>query len=249
MQLLSRQSIYVSSLLLIVIPCFFLWACRQPIKPVDKWQAKMLEAHGGRDALARVATILYSGRIATRGDRGTVDLIVSRPGKLRTSMKYLKRYEDRILLEKRGWRNVGTGFEEASGASLNAMIFQYNHLSLPMGIINGKYNISYTELELAGKTLPAFELTGEQEPAMTVIIDPGTGLIQRIDGRITMGAREIVMGVDYSDYRKVSGFMLPHRIVNYVNGNAVAESLYDKVAVNVALDPNVFSVNQPATLK
>ncbi len=67
---------------------------------------------------------------------------------------------------------------------------------------------------------------------MTVIIDPETGLIHRVDGRITMGSREVIMGVVYGDYRRVVDIMLPHRIINYVNGAAIAESLYDSVIVN-----------------
>ncbi len=100
-----------------------------------------MEAHGGSEALARTATIVFSGRIATRGDRGSVVLILSRPGKLRTTMKYARRYEDRILLANRGWRNFGTGFEEAAAHSLDAMVFQYNHLNVPMGILDGNYKI------------------------------------------------------------------------------------------------------------
>jgi hypothetical protein len=41
--------------------------------------------------------------------------------------------------------------------------------------------------------------------------------------------------------------MLPHRIINYVNNNVVAESSYDSVAVNRVLAPYLFTVaRQPA---
>ena len=129
------------------------------------------------------------------------------------------------------------------------MIFQYNHLSLPMGLINGDYKTSFSEQKIADKVFPALELTGEEGPPMTVIIDPETGLIRRVDGRIMMGPRAVIMGVGYSDYRQVAGVMLPHRIVNYVNGNAIAESLYDTVAVNTALDKNAFTMDQQAISK
>ena len=217
--------------------------------PVDQWQAKMVEAHGGADALSRVATIVFSGKIATRGDRGAVVLVLSRPQKLRTTMKYLKRYEDRILLGKHGWRNSGAGFEAAAGPSLDAMVFQYNHLYLPMGFLDVNYKISYAERKIDDKIFPVLELTGADGPPMTVIIDPATGLIQRVDGKISAGSREVIMGVGYGDYREVAGVMLPHRIINYVNGNAIAESRYDTVVVDAELDQNSFTIDPQAIAK
>ena len=208
-----------------------------------------MEAHGGKDTLERISTIVYSGSIATRNDKGTVSLILSRSQKLRTTMRYLTRYEDRILLGKSGWRNFGDGFEEASGHSLDAMLFQYNHLNLPMGLIDGSYKVEYSEQKVDDKVFPVFELTRENEPSMIVAINPETGLIHQVDGRISMGPQEVVMGIVYEDYQSVAGVMLLQRIINFVNGNAIAESRYDTVRVNAELDQNTFNIDQQATVK
>ena len=232
---------YIVLFLIVGAGCF-LNACPQPVNTVDKWQARILEAHGGADTLAQVSTILFSGKIATREDKGTVVLVLSRPGKLRTTMQYLKGYEDRVLLENRGWRNSGTGFEEAAEYSLEAMIFQYNHLNLPMGVIDGNYKIGFVEQKIGDRLFPALKLTGAGGPPMIVIIDPDTGLIRQVDGRIRVGSREVIMGVGYRDYKQVSGVMLPHRIINYVNGIAIAESRYDTVTVNTELNGDFFTI-------
>jgi hypothetical protein len=238
-------------LLLFIVTSFcFLNACQQPMAPVDKWQQKMLEAHGGKDALMRIASIVFAGKIATRGDKGTVVLILASSQKLRTTMRYRKRYEDRILLGNRGWRNFGVGYEEAAGHSLDAMIFQYNHLYLPMGLIaDGNYKILYSETKTDDKVFPVLKLTRENGPPMAVTIDPETGLIKQVDGKILMGPQEVIMGVGYRDYRAVAGVMLPHRIINYVNGNAIAESRYDTVKVNAELDQNTFNIDHQAIVK
>jgi hypothetical protein len=252
MSLEFHRSRYILLLAAVLSFCF-LNGCRKPktlpMTPADQWQARIMAAHGGSKALARISTLVYTGKIATRGDRGTVVLVLSRPQKLRTTMKYLKRYEDRILLGKRGWRNFGTGFEEATGPSLDAMLFQYNHLSLPMGFIDNNYKITYTEQKIGAKIFPALELIGADGPPMTVIIDDETGLIQLIEGKISTGGREVAMGVGYGDYREVGGVMLPYRIINYVNGKAIAESRYDTVAVNAELDANYFSLDSQALVK
>ena len=121
-----HRSRYILLLAALLFFCF-LNGCSQtgtpPMTEAEQWRAKILEAHGGQEALARVATLVYSGSISTRNDRGTVALVLSRPQKLRTAMKYSNRSEDRIFLEGRGWRDFGTGFDEATGPSLDAMLF------------------------------------------------------------------------------------------------------------------------------
>ena len=234
---------------LIALASFMLSGCHQPLKQADYWKAKVLEAHGGKGALGQVVAVVYKGRINTRGDSGTVMLTLSRPGKLRATMKYLKQDEDRVLIEKKGWRNFGDGFEEAQGRSLDAMIFQYNHLNLPMGILDGNFKISFTRQKVGEQEFPILEFIAEEEPPMAVLIDPETGLIQQVSGKIFMGENEVVMGIAYWDYREVSGVMLPHKIINYVNGTAIAESSYDTVLVNPQLDPKTFEIQPHETLQ
>jgi hypothetical protein len=234
--------------LLTAVPVFlFPAACHQPQTPVDRWQERMLNAHGGRDALKRVTNLVFIGSINTRGDTGAVSLILTDDGELRTSMQYSKHFEDRILQRSRGWRDFGFGFEEVAGPSLAAMIFQYNHLFLPMGLLNGRFSITFKEMMSGDKTFPLLELSDGSGPPMAVMLDSESGLIHQVNGRITVGNQEVIMGVGYRDYRKVNGVMLPHRIINYVNNNVVAESSYDSVAVNRVLAPYLFTVaRQPA---
>ena len=132
----SKFPPFKSILILFIFAFFLLAAVEQPTGDTAYWQAKVLEAHGGKDTVKQVTTLVFSGQIITHGDSGTVSLFLSRPGKLRATMKFLKRYEDRILVENKGWRNFGDGFEEVTSHSLDAMIFQYNHLNLPMGLFD-----------------------------------------------------------------------------------------------------------------
>ena len=158
-------------------------------------------------------------------------------------MKYTERCEDRILLEKKGFRDFGSGFQEAGGHSLDAMIFQYNHLDLPMELLDKKLAISYDEVKAGEQNMPVLKLLAEDEPPMAAVIDPETGLIIQVVGKIRMGKNEVQMGVGYGDYRKVDGVMLPYRIINFVNGVAIAESRYDTVQVNSRLAPETFDIS------
>ena len=234
----------VSLLVIFLLTYFLLGAGIQHIEPVDFWKEKVLESHGGVDALERISTLFFRGEIITRGDSGSVTLTLSRPQKLRAVMKYTQKYEDRVLIGNKGWRDFGYGFEEAVGHSLDAMIFQFNHLNLPMGFLDNKFKISYAEQKVAEQKIPILELIAKDEPPMAVVIDPETGLIRQVNGKIFMGKNKVVMGIGYYDYRKVDGVMLPHRIINYVNGMAIAESRYDSVQVNAQIDPKSFYMDE-----
>jgi len=230
-------------LVILLLSCFLLGAGQKPMAPVDYWKKKVLDAHGGAERITRISTLVFRGKIFTRGDSGTVKLSLSRPGKLRATLKYTKRCEDRILLEKKGLRDFGNGFQEAAGYSLGAMIFQYNHLDLPMGIMDKKSAMSYDEVTAGEQNMPVLRFLAGEEPPMAVVIDPKTGLIKQVVGKTRMGKNEVQMGVGYGDYRKVDGVMLPYRIINYVNGVAIAESRYDTVLVNSRLDPGTFDIS------
>ncbi|MGW8286775.1 MAG: hypothetical protein ACWGOD_00940 [Desulfobulbales bacterium] len=101
-------------------------------------------------------------------------------------MKYQNRSEDRLLLGNSGWRNFGGGFEKASGHSLDAMIFQYNHLNLPMGLMEQQFQIAYKPRKKGDQEIPVLKLTAPEQPPMAVIIAPETDLIRQVNGKITM---------------------------------------------------------------
>ena len=232
----------------LLIFCLLIPACQRHRNPDDIWKSKVLAAHGGTENLKKISTIVFRGKIITRGDSGSITLFLSRPGKLRATMKYQTRSEDRILLGNRGWRNFGGGFEKVSGHSLDAMIYQYNHLNLPMGLLEQQFQIAYKLQKKDDQEIPVLELTAPEQPPMAVIIDPETGLILQVNGKISMGNHEVEMGVVYSDYRKINGLMLPFRIVNYVNGTPIAESRYDTVQINTVLPPETFSPPELGTV-
>jgi len=231
------------SLIMLLLAFFLLGAGLKPMKQVDYWKKKVLDAHGGAEKITGVSTLVFSGKIVTRGDSGTVKLTLARPGKLRATLKYTKRCEDRILLENKGLRDFGNGFQEAAGHSLDAMIFQYNHLNLPMGLLDKKFEMSYGEVSAGEQNLPVLNFLAMEEPPMAAVIDPKTGLIKQVVGKIRMGKNVVQMGVGYGDYRMVDGIMLPHQIINYVNGVAIAESRFDTVLVNSRLAPETFDIS------
>jgi len=75
---------------------------------------------------------------------------------------------------------------------------------------------------------------------MDVTIDPQSGLITHVAGLFQVQGQTAKLEVGYGDYRQVQGVMLPGRIVNYAGGRVIAETLFDRVEVNVPVDEKTF---------
>jgi len=130
-------------------------------------------------------------------------------GKYLATVQYDGRHEDRILVENKRSRDFGGGFIEALDHSLAAMISQYNHLNLPMGLSDEKFSIQYAEQDFDGRNYPILELTDEDEPPTTFIINPETGLIRQVKGRISMGKNEVVMGAATGTMKRLTASCCP----------------------------------------
>lgn len=226
-----------------VLPAMFVLAlagCRTD--PAVALTARVIAAHGGEAALRRVQTVRWEGRIETFMHRrsGSASLLLQRPGRLRATLDYGASREDRILDGERGWRDSGEGFAEVQGAPLAAMVFQYRHLDLPLGLLDGGYRITPGEEVRGGRQCPVLHLEGAGGPSMDVTVDPQSGLITHVAGLFEVQGRTAKLEVDYGDYRPVDGVMLPARIINYAGGMAIAETRFERVEVNVPVDGRTF---------
>lgn len=215
--------------------------CRKD--PANAWVARVVSAYGGEKALRGVESVVYRGEIEAtmRRDRGREVIYFQRPGRLRVNLRYGRSLEERVLNGSRGWRNSGEGFQEVQGPPLEAMVFQYRHLDLPLGLIDGSYRVSFREINRNGKRYPLLSLDGSGGPPMEVTIDPDTGLILHVAGIFQVGGATTRLEVDYGDYRPVAGVMLPHRIVNYAGGMEIARTVFGQVEVNKKLNSEIFS--------
>jgi hypothetical protein len=234
----SGLSMIILAAVMAILP---LSGCRKD--PGPDLIGKVLSAYGGEKALRHVRSVVYRGEIdaTMRRDRGKEVICFERPGRLRVSLAYSRSREERVLNGSRGWRNSGEGFREVKGPPLEAMVFQYRHLDLPLGLVKGGYRISLSEEKRNGKSFPVLNLKSPEGPPMIVTVDPDTGLILHVAGIFRVEGGTTRLEVDYGDYRPVAGVMLPHRIVNYAGGMEIARTVFDQVEVNKPLDPRIFS--------
>jgi hypothetical protein len=234
----SRRLVLVCVLLTV-----FLTGFRSQVDPAHDWIARCLAAHGGEAALRRVQTVVWKGEIRAIGNRrGSTLILLNRPLQLRTRLDYAGSREDRLLNGHQGWRDSGAGFVRVSGPPLAAMIFQYRHLTLPLGLLDKGVAVSWAGTVEDGVLHPRLRVNRAGEPELLVDIDPDSGLIKSVTGRFLIGNRVTELAVAYGDYRQVEGVELPTTIVNFAGGMKIARSQFPSVTVNADLPPATFAL-------
>lgn len=96
--------------------------------------------------------------------------------------------------------------------------------------------------EIEGEQLHALRIAPPQANSYTLYIDPETQQPLRMEytGQTQQGP---VPAVNlYSDYREVSGVMLPFKTVTLQNGEEAATSVAETITVNADLEPGVFEL-------
>jgi hypothetical protein len=107
--------------------------------------SKIIDAYGGKEQLTKVTSISAEGRIKSffSKDEGTYFRYMKRERKLFVDIKYSRTAEKRILNGEKGYRGTGGKVSETKGPSYDAMVYQYNQLDLPYGLIDNSFKVTY----------------------------------------------------------------------------------------------------------
>jgi hypothetical protein len=180
---------------------------------------RVVEAYGGTAALGKFPVMVEEGVVAAHEskDVGRILRIYERPRRLRVTIQYPgSGAEQRILDGARGWRD---GREVTGTPAHAAMALQAARLELPLSLRAGEQRLVDEGLvERDGAKLRALTLPLGDGLAITAEIDPGTGQILRVVARMPGGVGSLEFVTAYSDFRKVSGVLVPFREENFVQG-------------------------------
>ena len=205
---------------------------------------RIIEAYGGRERLARVASVAAEGRITAlvRGDEGIYRRVLQRDGKLFVDIIYKRSTERRILNGPRGFRGTKVQFEEVSGTRYLAMVYQYNELNLPYGLLDKSYTLSEMRKDtLKGKEVRVFKCTDHANNVMEVSVSAENYHIVKTTGTFAMGAQSTSLSSEFSDFRSVGGILFPFRIDNYADANKISEIIITRYMVNPPFDASLFT--------
>ena len=235
------KKLNVLALLLIAL-VIVVAGCRKPPETAETLVLKVLAAHGGEEALRQVKGYLFHGHAKSLADeeQGKLWIIYRHPDKLRVVVEMTDAREERLYLQGIGWNDDGKGFKSASGMILDLMKFQTEHLSLPLRLLEGKYRASLLGEIVEGEPI-RLALTDTDGLETRISIDPVRMVIRAAERDFEVGNQKVVMAVLYEEYRTIKGVQLPHRILNFINGNPVGRTDFTSVQINPSIPEKIFS--------
>lgn len=204
----------------------------------------ILEAYGGKEAVAGITSVIARGTITDyfKQSSGEYARYFARPNRLRIEIQADQAGELRILDGARGWRGSRSTVAEVQNAPLQAMLYQYSYLDLPMGLTDGTYTITDGgKKEFRGKVLDVLMVQSKGAPAVVIYLDPETRLIVRAAAEFSMGMGGTQLSTEYEDYRPVGKVLFPFRLVNYAGETKLSVISLSDIQVNAAIPATTFA--------
>jgi hypothetical protein len=205
---------------------------------------KVIDAYGGKDAVANMHTLRVKGAIEAfvLKDRGTYDVYFKEGRKLRVETKYARSAEFRVLNGDRGYRGTeALPVEEVYGARYYAMVYHYKHLNILSDIVKGAYQVIHVgRTSLHGTTVEIFSFKDREGAVMDVYVDARDFLILKVTGYFLEMKKKIGLSVEFSDFKKVDGLLLPFRVINYAGGRKIAQTVIEKYFLNQDIPDSLF---------
>ncbi len=209
----------------------------------------MVRAYGGKAEIGKVTTVVAKGSITDfmKETQGDYTRYYSRPGKLRIEIMPEQGGEARILNAGRGWRGSPEELKEVQKVPLQAMIYQYSYLDLPMGFSDNAYTVTYGGKQVfRGRQLDLLVIDVKGAPRLRVYVDPEKKLIVRVAADFDMGVGSSELATEYEDFRPVGKVLFPFRLINYAGEMRLSVISLSDIKVNTEIPKEVFS---PVPLK
>jgi len=206
---------------------------------------KVIAAYGGKEVIEGIHSLHAKGEIEAfmLHDHGTYELYFKRERKLRVETKYERSSELRILNGDRAYRSIDAiPMEEVHGPRYFSMVYQYKHLDILRGLIEGAYQIQSAGKSMVNDTaVEVFELHDKEGTVIDLYIGGRNALIMKVTGYFSAGNKKISLSSEFADFKKVGGSVFPFRITNYAGGLQIARTVIDNYSLNPDLSDALFS--------
>lgn len=210
--------------------------------------AAMIESYGGKAAIDTVKTVVARGAIMDfmKDKSGNYVRHYSRPGKLRIDIMPEQGGETRILNAGRGWRGSPDDLKEVQNVPLQAMMYQYSYLDLPMGLSDNSCTVTFGGRQvMRGRQLDLLIIDVKGAPRLRVYVDPVKKLIVRVASDFDMGMGTSELSTEYEDFRLVGKVLFPFRLTNFAGEMKLSVISISNITVNREIPKAVFSPDQP----
>jgi len=206
--------------------------------------ARIIEAHGGRDALTKVKSIFMRGyyNMYNQDNDGWVSRYLQPPGKLRVDTRYQMAPETRIMNGTKGWTGVGTaGLKEADRYAYEGLVFQYNYMYLPFSLVNRGNAAIYRGKDKVGSVaVDVLLIKGMNGLDVTLYADEKTHLISRVSSPLRTGSTMTDVSVEFLDYRAVNSIKVPFKMLSIHGQQKIGTTTVSQVVFNQAMEEKLF---------
>jgi len=214
---------------------------------LDRVVALWAAATGGVDRIHALTSVRMTGKIAF-GDTPAAPftVVVERPGKIRTEVKFPQGSWLQIFDGRKGWVVSPFGAskgpvpmtdEELSNAPEQADIDGPLVDSAKKGIrlaLEGKERVD-------GRDVWRIRVTRPDGVVRHLDLDAATSLKVRWEGELGWGNEKKMNASTFSDYRAVDGLSFPFRIVSGESGQPPNQTIvFEKIEVNPPIPPSAF---------
>jgi len=210
---------------------------------------KMIEAGGGKKALESIhdSTITGTMEITQSGYTGELTVYKKEPDKMRYDLEIMGMVITQSYDGSTAWRtNPQTGAIEEMPAN-EAEEMKREALPTVAILDPEKYGLTF-ELKgkesVDGKDHFIIQQTYPDGLRLHLYVDCSTYLVTKSKGTISTEMGEVELEQIASDYKKVNGLMVAHKVTTYVNGAESRIIVINDVQYNTGLEDSLFKMEE-----
>lgn len=211
---------------------------------LDEIVAKNLEAKGGIATLQSTDSVRMTGTLTSPGAPAvSMELIARRPNLVRREMRMGEQVLTSGFDGTSAWVKQGTapaqtltGLEAVmlkQGAEFDSVFLNYKEAGHTIELVG-------TE-PVNGKPAHHIKVTRKGGQIQHYYLDTATGLDIKMTMDTEQAGRKLKVETELTDYRNVSGRMVPFKMRQFTNGSPAGEITFEKVEFNVPLNPDLFA--------
>jgi outer membrane lipoprotein-sorting protein len=211
---------------------------------------KMIEAGGGRKALAAIKDTTISGTIEllTMGMNGSLTMFQKEPDKMRIDIEVMGMVITQAFDGEKAWMTDPQSGTQQEMPEKQAQGMKRQALGNDSLLNPEKYGITYVlkgKEKIQDKEYFVLEQTYKDGEKATIYIDPATFLPYKSRAKSTdqMGA-EVEAETIMADYKKVGDTTVAHSMTIFQGGTEFMRMTFSKVAYNTTIEDSFFKMSK-----
>lgn len=228
---------------------------------VDELIARNLAARGGLDKLKAITTMKMSGKLVTQGQEMQIVFWMKRPSLVLQEMTFQgqkmiqgqKTFQGQKIIRafdgQKAWMLnpfLGSSTPQEIPGPESSLMKDNSDFDGPLI----DYKAKGTRIDLVGPDTvngaKAYRLKVTRKGGGTtdIYLDAESGLEIKLVNEIDQGGQKLKIETLPSNYKPVSGVLMPHAIKSLVNGQVQAEVTIESIEIGIPIEDSLFKMPQ-----